>query len=163
MIPYRLIHKVVNTALIRSQVIDRDELMGIALLSYVMAEKSYKPDKGASRTTWAFNEMKYQIMQEQNKALSQHRYEVELDAQKEEVLPPKGEAASPLRIIEILAQMSTEAQQVCEMVLSSPEEFIGSSKAVRGRIYRRLREEGWAWSAIWDCFREIKTALNESN
>lgn len=61
-----------------------------------------------------------------------------------------------------LQQLSSEAQEICCLILNSPGDFIDSRpKIARGFVYKKLRQLGWSWPKIWNSFREIKTALNE--
>jgi len=62
---------------------------------------------------------------------------------------------------EKIRALSTEAQVVCEIVLSRPNEFLQfAPKLARGHLRRLLRKSGWEFPSIWHAIREIKDMLS---
>ena len=137
--------------------VDWEDLFQECSLAYLEAQESHDPTKG-HLPNWAWSVMWGGALSLQQREL---RERGELPWQKNGVaILPESTPASPESLLEIVDGMSTEAQQVCRAVLSSPSEFLfGTSKSARGRLCQQLRQEGWTWGKIWSTFREIKAAL----
>lgn len=136
--------------------IEYDDLLSEALVAYCEARNRFDPEKGAKETTLAYT---YMVRAVQNYVTKEQEISWNVP------LESTPEIAAPLSVplFEILQEMGTDAQEICRMVLSAPEEYAGFlPKVNRGQIYRELRKRGWAWSKIWRTFNEIKQVLNKN-
>lgn len=53
---------------------------------------------------------------------------------------------------------------VTELIETSHVYFTASSftsKEVRGKLYRKLKKQGWSWPRIWEGFKEVRLMLAE--
>ena len=77
---------------------------------------------------------------------------------------PEWHPRKRLELKETIDGMSEEAKFVVSVILDCPAEILEldgteKPKTIRGALVRYLRESGWAWSLIWDTFKEVKTTV----
>lgn len=143
--------------------IDWEELFSEGCLAWVRAEKEQQcikwrektEENSGSKTTWLFIAVRNQLAdfcrseaKQNNIRTSSLSYE-----------------PSPFHSLAFkeLFEGSEELKTVYKLIVEAPENFAGlPPKLARGEVYRKLREMGWPWSKIWDCFRETKSILNET-
>jgi len=139
----------------RTTGVEWDELFSEACLSFVIGLRSYNPKKGKLSTHL-------------QKCITNHL--IDFTRRYHDIVPASDlidENALGYQTSEPdssffynFNSLSEEAKYVCDMILSSPEEFLEESrKLARKHIIDKLRKEGWSWPKIWKSFREIKAAL----
>ncbi len=135
--------------------VEWEELFSEACLAFVLSLRSYNPKKGKLSThiqTCVTNQLINFTKQYHNIIPSSDLLDEDTFYCQENV------TITPF--FETLSSLSEEAQYVCNMILSSPEEFLEESKKLaRRHIIDKLRKKGWSWPKIWRCFREIKATL----
>lgn len=137
--------------------IELEELQGVAAVGYYKAIESYLPEKG-SLNTWTTTRMRQHLTSFCYK--EGRRSEVpETGLTEKEHEPDPG-----LRVLFLdrLKSMTKEAQEVCQMIFTSPVEYLELPPTFRrGRIAKQLKEKGWSLNKAWDTIREIKQVLFE--
>lgn len=135
--------------------VDWEELFSEACLAFVLSIRSYNPKQGSLSThlqTCITNHLidftrRYHDITPSSDLID----EDVIDYQTSEV---------DTSFFYNFNSLSEEAKYICDMILSSPEEFLEESKKLaRRHIIDKLRKEGWSWPKIWKSFREIKAAL----
>ncbi len=139
----------------RTTGVEWDELFSEACLSFILSLRSYKPKKGKLSThvqTCITNHLidftrRYHDITPASNILDDETFR-------------HSEGETDTSFLDTLHSLSEEAQYVCNVILSNPEEFLEESKRLaRKHVVDRLRKEGWSWPKIWRSFREIKSAL----
>lgn len=137
--------------------IEREELQGVATVGYYKALESYLPEKG-SLNTWAISRMRQHLM---SFCYKERRGS---EVPETELTEKECEPDPSLRILFLnqLKSMTKEAQEVCQMIFTSPGEYLELAPTFRrGRIAKQLKEKGWSRSKAWETIREIKQVLFE--
>jgi RNA polymerase sigma factor (sigma-70 family) len=139
--------------------VDVDELFSEANIAFLKAYRTWKPEKGKlGLRVWVMtqNHLRSYLKKHGTKPLPVYEF-VE-----EEMEDPQNEMESREGFSDILSRLSSEAQDLVQVILSSPEEFMReSARATRGSLTRFLRTEGWPVERIARCFREVKAVLND--
>lgn len=150
-----MVHNIAWKFFYRNPHLNYEDLFAEAALAYCEAQNRFDPSRGAKETTLAYTYMKNALIAYIDRANAEYGHR---DVTLVEIAVPFHHPIS-----EVLQEMSTEAQEICQMVLSAPEEYAGfCAKECRGRIYRKLRKRGWTWAKIWKGFDEVKQVLNEN-
>jgi len=140
-----------------------EDLLGEGFVALTDAMQTYNPNKGAM-STWVWSNVKAQLVKYTYKEKQEREKVYTEDLAFQLLLSSK--ACSILdraHFLERLSRTSEDTQTVCHMIFSHPEEYyVLPPKLARGKLKRKLREQGWIWSRIWDSFKEIKVALNET-
>lgn len=137
---------------------DVEELYSEACLAFLSAVRTYDPAKGELGTRiWVVvtNRLRSFLKKSGVKPLPVY------DAETFDIADSQSEIEAKESFDEILSRLSSEAKDLVQIVLSSPEEFVKeSSRATRGALTQLLRGKGWSVGKISRCFHEIKSVLS---
>jgi len=133
-----------------------EDAFGEASELFMLAVCEYDEERGAAFGTYLYSVAKNGLG----------------DWGKKNDLPPDPEllpepiAAMPdpckvLMVKEWLMNLSDECKEVASIILNGPAEVLdlttmNTTKAVRGALYKHLRDIGWSWPKIWSTFQEMK-------
>ena len=141
--------------------LEYEDMLSVAFVAYCEALKNYDSKRNTKKTTLACVYMKRAISDWIRKEREQRNLFVPLVDEEENEYEIPVPFVPP--ISELLEEMGQEAKVICKMILETPLEFAGlPPKICKGKIYKKLRSEGWSWKKIWDSFKEIKGVLNET-
>ena len=149
--------------------IELKELIGEASLAYCEALQSFNPKK-SKLSTWAWNNITYRLMdfcRKENQTIS---YDFDLvnhftnnnpNEKSHKPILPSSQQSIPFT--EAIEEWDDDLQFIVQIVLKDFENSIENTppKIIRGLIVKQLRKENWAWSRIWNSFRQIKTYFSE--
>lgn len=155
-----LVHSVAWKFWQKNPDLDYEDLLSEAVLAYCEARERFDPSREIKETTLAHTYMKNALAAwvTRERKEGNHLSLTDEEGKEKEIPVPWFPPVS-----ELLQEMSTEAQEVCQIILESPEEFAGYlPKICRGHACQKLRDYGWSWGKIWRSFKEIKGALNEN-
>lgn len=156
MLPLNTIKKVAGHFKRYNPEIDYNDLFQEAACAFLQSQKTFDPNRNDSPIGWAYVQMKYAILNYRNK---ENKYKVVENLSSEPTT-----SINPLTLLlqkEEMKELSKEAQQVINIVLSSPSEFAGivSSDAKR-KIKRKLQKQGYKhvqWVHVW---KELKAVFS---
>jgi RNA polymerase sigma factor (sigma-70 family) len=61
----------------------------------------------------------------------------------------------------LFESFSIEAQQIAEVITSSPQKYVGLSKSsAKNRVRQVMERRGWTWERIADAFHDLRMALS---
>ncbi len=157
-----LVRKIVWKYVRTNEGLEFDDLFSEACIACLEAAPSYNPVKG-KQSTFIYhvinNHLKTTVGYEAHHAAknitSDKIYMEEFGTSPEEYFIAQENWEG------ILRNLSPKAREVCDMVFNEPEVYIPTDKPKksRGIIIKELKARGWAWSDIWNSFREIKLTL----
>ena len=136
--------------------IEFEELLSTAYCAFPVARNTYDPARGAF-STHLWNCCESELL---NYCAANRRWIRE----GEDPIPDwAGQTKQHVDFKDALVSLSSEAQEVCRMIFTSPQEFLilNKPKLSRGKLKDALRDANWSWPKIWACFREIKSALSQ--
>ena len=139
--------------------IERDELISIGNLEFVLCLETHNPEKAKFSTylTW---KIKGRFLEERRKYNCRNNPMV-----RDHELSIKGLQEESLFFNDILKELSSDAKEIVKIVFNTPTELIEMlpTKQPRGvnkhQIQKHLRRNGWNFSQIWNAFGEITKAL----
>lgn len=136
-----------------------EELVGEATIAFLLAFRTFDPKKGelAPRISVCVKHHLCTYIRTQKKFSEVILVDVEEDELLED---PRDDIRQWEEFESFLGSLSKEAKELITLILSAPSEYAGlTSRQARGMLVKTLRGKGWAWSSIWNTFREIRSAL----
>lgn len=135
------------------ETVEFEDLLQEAYLAYLEAKKRYSKEKQAKFTTWAWNYITGYLKNYLNTERKEGHVELE----------DRQAIYTPTFLFETLSELSKEAQQVCYIVLRSPNLYgrLGRWESKK-RLVRLLRRQGWTHRKIQNSFRELKECFREA-
>ena len=168
--------------------LETDDLISIATLAALEAEKTYKPDMGTAPDTWQWIQVSGRVKSAICAQISWNIQKVEkihgklkstgAGANEESVafissfLNPAMENQieelpgedTHFSGFEFVTSLPADCRKIADIVLRQPETYTGMlPKQARGAIVHALRDEGWSWSRVWAAMTQMKKEVTPWN
>jgi hypothetical protein len=143
---------------------DFDDCKAQANLGYAHALASYDPSRGASFSTWVYNQALGKLLSRQTRSTKQYATEKQVE---DDGRLNRNESTRRCHLWEMLSSdLSEDARLLVEIVIDAPAEIawavgLGGRNPARARhsIYEYLRGTGWSFARISNAFLELRETL----
>lgn len=145
----------------RNSGIEFEDLMGIGNEVYILTLKEFEESRKIKFTTVLYSYVKNTII---NEIQRNKRRKNEIENENIDHFSDSIDIEKRIIFMNGLNRLSKEAQEVVQMVLTSPSDILENAgishpRKMRGCVRKKLKEQKWPERKIWKIFREIKEVL----